>query len=638
MSKEGSDETQLVRKLLMECEIPRDGLPYSEAFEELKKKYETEAKSKLTNHKFWKLVSKTAKKGGISVPGKRKIAPKTRKPSRDQELEILRLFPDGIGSRDDLPYTKRFDGLYKRFSELTGTRFTKHEFWRAILLIAKKSRKPQPLHSSAPLGNLPADTVAFLERLNPWWKAEPGPVTPDLRRWAYDEVLYRFKNRIAPVIAMRGPRQVGKTTIQLQLIERLLHLRQIPSSQILRVQFDEAPALGLLNSPIECIVRWFEKNILKKTLNQAAVDGESIYFFFDEVQNLSQWSEQLKALVDSSSVQILVTGSSALRIRKGHDSLAGRISSIELGPLRLTEIAKLRGFPLLKPFSDLGSVTEWTDPDFWLSLVEFAKTHETELDHSFEAFSQLGGYPVCHKMTEPDKHALAPQIVEDVVERTINHERAKGASEDIVRQVFKLLCRYTGERVSVQELAKQISQRSGSNVTQKEVRSAIEFLEETLLIRHLKPLEIGRKKQNSLPTNCICDHFIRYALLKEEIPLSPKKLKSKNEQITTNAGHIIEGVIGNYFAGLQGVDAFCYPEKKDQPEVDIVLSLGMSRIPIEVKYRRQRVTDKHLKGIRYFCDMPHYEADFGLIVTQQQSGKVEDRIIAVPAKAILLLL
>ena len=110
--------------------------------------------------------------------------------------------------------------------------------------------------------------------------------TPDMRRWAYDEVLERFHTNIAPVVAMRGPRQVGKTTIQQQVIERLLLLEQVPPQQILRVQFDEAPALGKLENPVESIVRWFEDQILGESLNAAAQGGRKVYLFLDEVQNL----------------------------------------------------------------------------------------------------------------------------------------------------------------------------------------------------------------------------------------------------------------------------------------------------------------------------------------------------------------
>ena len=82
---------------------------------------------------------------------------------------------------------------------------------------------------------------------------------------------------------------------------------------------------------------WNEKAVLGKTLNEVAREGRAVYLVFDEVQNLKNWAPQLKFLVNHSEARVLVTGSSALRIEAGRDSLAGRITTIESGVLSLTE-------------------------------------------------------------------------------------------------------------------------------------------------------------------------------------------------------------------------------------------------------------------------------------------------------------
>ncbi|MFN5534620.1 MAG: ATP-binding protein, partial [Planctomyces sp.] len=384
-------------------------------------------------------------------------------------------------------------------------------------------------------------------------------------------------------------------------------------------------------------VRWFEDQILGESLNAAAQSGKKVYLFLDEVQNLKDWSEQIKALVDSSKVQILLTGSSALRIGQGRDSLAGRLSSIELGPMRLTEIARLRGFPQLRPFSTVDAVDRWTEKEFWLDLIDYGKRHAEPLNQAFKVFSTYGGYPVCHKSAGIDLASLARQMVEAVVERTIAHEMVPGVSEVVVRGVFQLLCRYAGERVKPKRLVEELSQRTGSGVSEKQVHAAVAYLENTMLVRLLKPLEISRKRQPSGPTICLCDHFIRYALLREQIPLVPSRLRKTTETVATQAGHLMEGIVGSFFAGTEGVNASFFPAREQEPEIDVVLSIGMKHLPIEVKYRRQ-LKPADLDGLRSFRGRKHYEADVGLVITQEQSGEVEDGVIAVPARTLLLLL
>ena len=77
---------------------------------------------------------------------------------------------------------------------------------------------------------------------------------------------------------------------------------------------------------------WFEHYVLGKNFHIKANEGQSIYIFLDELQNVPYWSPQIKYLVDNNPVRVMITGSSALQIERGQDSLAGRLSTIEMGP------------------------------------------------------------------------------------------------------------------------------------------------------------------------------------------------------------------------------------------------------------------------------------------------------------------
>ena len=62
-----------------------------------------------------------------------------------------------------------------------------------------------------------------------------------------------------------------------------------------------------------------------------------------------------------------------------------------------------------------------------------------------------------------------------------------------------------------------------------------------------------------------------------------------------------------------------------------------NRIPIEVKYCRGRPDAGDLAGLRSFCSQAKYNAPFGLLITQELSGPLDDNIIALPAYALLSL-
>ncbi|MGO8751340.1 MAG: hypothetical protein ACLQNE_35790 [Thermoguttaceae bacterium] len=69
--------------------------------------------------------------------------------------------------------------------------------------------------------------------------------------------------------------------------------------------------------------------------------------------------------------------------------------------------------------------------------------------------------------------------------------------------------------------------------------------------------------------------------------------------------------------------------------MDFVLTLGLSRIPIEIKYRRGRPDGGGLAGLRSFCSQAKYNAPFGLLITQELSGALNEKIVALPAYALL---
>lgn len=616
---------------MAKANLPRDALPYTDEFQELKREYE-QKHCPISDRDFWRILVDVGKHGGFGTKRKKR-APGAPKLTLEEQLQVIYLLGGETGRRDHLPYTGRFDQLHERFGSQTGKQLNKRDFWRVLSRVAKLSRKPQPLFEAAPLGGLPSDLVQVVERMNPWWRGEAVATPERFRRWAFHELDRRLLSRIAPVIAIRGPRQVGKTTIQLQFIETLRLLRSVAPQRILRVQFDDLPPMGALRLPVEAIVRWYEEHVLKSSINAYAQRGERVYLFFDELQNLPAWSAQLKALADHVDAHIIVTGSSALRIARGRDSLAGRLSVIELGPLRVWEIAGICKMGDLKPMT--GRPDDWRRREFWLDLVAHAQRHRKVLSRAFRRFSQLGGYPRCHATPNPDRGLLAEQIVDTVVTRTIEMDVAQkhlSVDQRLLRECFRLVCRYAGQAVKSLRIAREISDTLQSAVPAAQVDEAIQFFSDSMLLHKVAPLELLLKKQPNPPKLCLCDHFVRSAFLQEVVPLAVEDLSGVNEATLSVAGHMAESVVGYFLQGIPGLDVSWYPARPDDPEVDFVLTIGTQRIPLEVKYRR-RLGETNLSA---FCEKRHHEAPFGIVISQTAEGPLVGANLAVPLPAFLL--
>lgn len=488
---------------------------------------------------------------------------------------------------------------------------------------------------------LPTELVEDLRRQNPWWEARSLPVLPPHRRHLVRHIQRRLESRLAPIVVVRGPRQIGKTTAQLHWIEDRLH-QGVEGRRILRVQFDELRELAALQSPILRIVDWFERSVLGGTLNDMARAGSPGYVLLDEVQNLEGWAPQLKALVDASTVQAVVTGSSSLRIEAGRDSLAGRITTLEAGTLSLTEIASLRGLDLGDPFLGDNGLEGLTEPTFWRRLRDHGEARAIPRDAAFAAFSERGGYPLAHLRSEVPWEQVADQLNETVIKRVIQHDlrigdRGRKRDAPLLEELFRLCCRYAGQAPTIQTFARETQRVLAANVGVRRVQAYLRCLADTLLLRLVAPLEIRLKRRRGSPKICLVDHGLRASWLQERIPLDPSRLREQPD-LTPVAGHLAESITGSVLSTIAGLDLAHFPERQGEPEVDFVLTIGTHRIPVEVKYQARIDPMRDTEGLRTFIEKTVNHAPFGLLITQGSTPNVEDpRIVALPLSSLMLL-
>lgn len=502
--------------------------------------------------------------------------------------------------------------------------------------------KSRPNKDMFDMVRLPPSLDDYLRSTNPWWESKPGRVLPEYRRWAFDPLLRKLKGGLAAAVILRGARQVGKTTLQEQAIHHLLTNERVEPNRILRVQFDEIRSILQIEDPLLSISKWYENRILRLTLNEAAHAKKPAFLFFDEVQNVADWAPQLKALVDHNTVHVVVTGSSALRIEAGRDSLAGRTTTIELGTLLLREIAELRFDTKLQPRLPPNGLEPLTRLDFWHELVEHGKREQSARDRAFKAFSDRGGYPLVHANPEISWPEIADQLNETVIRRVILHdlrlgERGRKRDAVLLEEVFRLACRYAGQAPSQAVFVTEARQVMQANVGWQRIHSYLRFLDGALLVKLIRPLELRLKRAKKNPKLCVVDHGLRASWLEEVIPLYQSDLM-KSPHLTDIAGHLAESVVGAFLAGIPHLDVSYFPERPTEPEIDFILTIGEKRVPMEIKYRKRVDPLRDTIGIRSFLDKSHYNAPFGILVTLAEDITVPDpRIVCVSLPSLLLL-
>ena len=501
------------------------------------------------------------------------------------------------------------------------------------------TRREHPLEKNPLFGQLPLELAENIRSFNPWWTGGDVVRPPAFHRWPFVRMLHMLKQGMTPATVLRGPRRVGKTILLKQAIQALLS-ENIAGNRILYVPFDELPTLRGIQEPVLAISRWFEKTILADTFNKTANQNRPAYLLFDEVQNLDAWAPQVKNLVDNHGVRVLITGSSSLRIEAGRDSLAGRVATLEMGPLLLREIAELRFKTPCDPIWGDNGLDRLLDPNFWAEAVRRGKKDFDIRHRSFKAFSERGSYPIAQEKHETPWHELSDYLNETVIRRAIQHDLRMGPKgqkrdEKLLEEVFRLCCRYAGQVAGPSVFVPEIQQALAGNIGWNRVLTYLRFLDGTLLIRLVQPIELRLKRRKAPAKLCLSDHTLRAAWLQEIIPLDSDGLTA-NPHLTDIAGHMAESTLGYFLASIPNLDVSHFPTRGPEPEVDFVITIGTKRIPIEVKYRKRIDPLGDTRGLRAFLEKAVYNAPFGLFVTLDDDVSIPDpRIIPISLSSFL---
>ena len=169
-----------------------------------------------------------------------------------------------------------------------------------------------------------------------------------IEREALAPLLARLQEPRRFLQVLAGPRQVGKTTLVRQALERLQTDAQTkPSHPVTAPQAQHsASADGPgLQGQVWLGTQW-------QVARALAAQAGSCVLVLDEIQKVSNWTEEVKRLWDEDTatgrdVRVVILGSAPLLITRGlSESMAGRFEITRLGHWRYAEMRDAFGFSL----------------------------------------------------------------------------------------------------------------------------------------------------------------------------------------------------------------------------------------------------------------------------------------------------
>jgi uncharacterized protein len=398
-----------------------------------------------------------------------------------------------------------------------------------------------------------------------------------LLRYLNTAIFGAIKDKHSSLIL--GPRQVGKTTLVNECLKNVknisTYLLQDPS---LRIELERDPS---------------------RLINQVRALKNNPYVFIDEAQKIPPLFDAVQVLIDNKDAQFILTGSSARKLKRhGINLLPGRIKRYHLDPLLWGEI---------------GLVKDCTIKELSVKNIN----HDTL--YSFEDTLIYGALPGIVTLPQKDRSDFLRAYAEIYLEEEI---RAEALSRKIgaFSRFLELAAAESGTNPNLCKLSNE------SGVSQPTVKEFYNILEDTLVVERVEPyLKNARKRILSSSRYYFFDLGVRNVLAR--LPLTPGLVNTQKGVLFEHA--VILEIIRRVRV-LNKNYKICYWRTSAGAEVDCVVDLGGSVIPIEIK-SSSFVAQSEIIGLKSFLNDYGKAAKHGYVITM--GGKKEllaDNITAIP--------
>ena len=390
-----------------------------------------------------------------------------------------------------------------------------------------------------------------------------------IRKPLYNRLLRSLTGQPNYLQAVVGPRQVGKTTLALQLLERWNGPKRYESADQ-----PDTPSRDWI------VAQW------EKIRDDCRGTRKAALLVLDEIQKIPRWSTAVKRCFDEDrrrrlNIRVVLLGSSALLMQKGlSESLAGRF--------------------------EVHRHHQWS----------FEECREC-FSLSLEEYLYFGGYPGALALRKDETrwaHYVRDSLIETVLSKDILL-MAPVSKPALLRQAFGLAVRHPAEIMSYQKMQGSL-QDAGNTTT---LASYLHLLEKAFLIAPLERWSGSRVRQRgSIPKILVMDNGLCSAMRDSRFGTFRRDRQAM--------GRVVENAVGIklYFeAQSRGGELFYWRERDF--EIDYILKIGNRIVAIEVKTGSDGLNVSALEAFR----KKNRDAEFR-IITPPMSGSAAKTVQPYP--------
>lgn len=433
---------------------------------------------------------------------------------------------------------------------------------------------------------------SIIER-NPWWAS--GSVPEELIGINRKEYIGKITGRLKDqkLLAILGIRRSGKSTLIYQSIKYLLDNGTDPKN-IFYINADDFEKPGRAN--LEEALDFCQQN------NMISLKDIKIYVFIDEIQNVRGWQQLLKKYYDLKyASKFIVSGSSSSLIYKNSsESLAGRISFIDVFPLTFREFLQFNNIEIQEAAFQFKSLEQ---------MYYELSPKINELAGFLLQYLNVGGFPEWFDIKNEETwfKILSEEYTSLLIYRDIVRI-FRIRDPLLLESVFRFVSAHSSERFSYLGIAKQ---NDGDKETSKQY---VFHLARSHLINlsdfYTKSKKASERKEKKI---YFCD-------------LGLKNSIGGRQDIGFDAETCVYLHCLKHVSGYPMGKIFYWLDKKKN-ETDIIMSYGSELIPVEVKYRSS-IGDSDLKGILGFCQDFSVKNAFVVTKTLMEEREIDGVLVS----------
>ncbi|MDX1640612.1 MAG: AAA family ATPase, partial [Balneolaceae bacterium] len=273
---------------------------------------------------------------------------------------------------------------------------------------------------------------------------------------SFTRFLYEKVNWNQRMLALKGPRGAGKTTLMLQYIKYGLKL---PANKALYISADHY---------------WFYNHTLFETAESFYLNGGR-HLFIDEVHRYPQWAREMKNIYDGfPELKIVFSASSALDIFRGEADLSRRVIAYSLPGMSFREylmLSKVADFEFFE-LSDIVSNHE--------EIVKNITDQIQPLPY-FRNYLKYGYLPIITESLEGEIPVRLNQVINAIVESDLAYiEGFDSGTANKIKKLLGVIAESVPFKPNVSALARKL------DISRESVYAWLNYLEKGRLLNTLK--------------------------------------------------------------------------------------------------------------------------------------------------------